>query len=79
MNIYCPVCGEPWDMDMLHAVTNRSCEAARRRFHTEGCALFDTHHNCPGDPETAARSSVLFDLLGDDVDAIAAEMDDRAA
>lgn len=79
MDIYCPSCGEPWDMDMLHAVPGMSYATARRRFPTEGCALFETRHNTPPNEDLAAQAAVLHDLLGDDIDGIAAEMEDWAA
>jgi hypothetical protein len=76
MDIHCTTCGEPWDMDMLHTVPGATYDTARRRFREEGCALFDTGHSRPTDPETAARSTALFNLLDDDLDGIAAEMAD---
>lgn len=76
MDISCPVCGEPWDMDTLHDVPGVSYETARVRFRSEGCSLFETAHNDPPNAAAAARSRVLHDLLGDDLDGIAAEMAD---
>jgi hypothetical protein len=76
MDIYCPVCGEPWDMDSLHDVPDTNYATARRRFGRDGCAVFDTSHNSPIDAERAELSSVLFELLGDDVDGIASLMAD---
>ena len=76
MDLACPVCGEPWDLDELHALPGVSFAAARRRFATDGCALFETRHNDVRDVDTAVRSSVLFSLLGDDLDGIAGLMDD---
>lgn len=74
MDIYCPSCGEPWDADMLHEVPDTSHATALARFRAEGCALFETRHRATPDAEIAARSSVLFDLLGDDVDGVASLM-----
>lgn len=76
MDIYCPICGEPWDMDELHDVPGVPFEAARRRFAAEGCRVFGTGHNSPADSDRAAKSAVLHDLLDDDVDAIASLMED---
>lgn len=76
MDIYCPVCGEPWAVDELHAVPGEAFEAARRRFRAEGCAVFGSRHNTPIDADTAARSAALFSLLGDDIDGIASLMED---
>lgn len=74
MDLFCPDCGEPWDADALHDVPDTTYEAAYRRFRSEGCALFDARHNDPSDGATAARSRLLMQLLGDDVDGIASLM-----
>ena len=76
MDIYCPRCGEPWDMDELHEVEDEDFETARRRFTREGCAVFGARHNRQPDRETAEKSALLFDLLGDDIDGIASLMED---
>ena len=76
MDIYCPLCGEPWDMDELHEVEDTDFDTARKRFRREGCAVFASSHNKPADSETAEKSAVLFDLLGDDIDGIASLMED---
>ncbi|MGZ3472791.1 MAG: hypothetical protein ACXVA6_22775 [Isosphaeraceae bacterium] len=76
MDIYCPVCGEPWDLDELHAVPGTAFEAARRRFAAEGCGVFGTRHNSAVDSDKAAKSAVLHELLGDDIDGIASLMED---
>ncbi len=62
-DIYCPRCGEPWDMDMLHeAPDGATYDEARRRFTSEGCGVFDSQ--CDRDPNStlAAMSSLLMDL-----------------
>ncbi len=76
MDIYCPVCGEPWDLYALHDVPGVPFEAARRRFAAEGCRVFGTKHNSTIDSDRAAKSAVLHQLLGDDIDGIAALMED---
>jgi len=76
MDIYCPVCGEPWDLDELHGVPGITFEAARRRFAAEGCGLFDSQHNSAIDSDRAAKSALLHELLGDDIDGIASLMED---
>ncbi len=76
MDIYCPVCGEPWDLYGLHDVPGVPFEAARRRFAAEGCQVFGTKHNSPIDSDRATKSAVLHQLLGDDIDGIAALMED---
>lgn len=76
MDIYCPLCGEPWDMDELHEVEDTDFETARKRFRRDGCAVFGSTHNRPADTDTAEKSALLFDLLGDDIDGIASLMED---
>jgi len=60
MDIHCPVCAEPWDMDELHDVPGLTFEAARRRFAKEGCRVFGSEHNSPGDADRAAKSAVTW-------------------
>lgn len=76
MDIYCPVCGEPWAIDELHEVPDKHFALAQRRFRSEGCAVFGSRHNDPADRGRAATAAVLFDLLGDDIDGIASLMDE---
>lgn len=78
MDIYCPVCGEPWNLDALHDVPGVAFESARRRFAREGCRVFGSTHNSAVDSDRAAKSAVLHQLLGDDIDGIAALMEDLA-
>ncbi len=77
MDIHCPVCGEPWAVDELHEIPGIGFATAQRHFRSEGgCAVFGSRHNLSPDSEAAAMSSVLFELLGDDVDGIANLMDE---
>lgn len=76
MDIYCPVCGEPWAVDELHEIPGEDFATAQRRFRSEGCAVFESRHNLSPDSEAAAMSSVLFELLGDDIDGVASLMDE---
>ncbi len=73
MDLYCKRCGEPYDFDHIqHEIT----ATERRRFWDgEGCP------SCYGKPvETrpfrAQVAGALQDLFGDDVDGLAAEMED---
>lgn len=88
MDIKCPKCGEPWDMDSLHDETDYRLsrpEWAGKEysavysevsadFRAEGCrAIYGA--KCSGataDPVVA----VLYDLLGDDLDGAASIFDD---
>lgn len=78
MDVLCPVCAEPWDLGEFEDVSGMTFTAARRAFAKEGCALFGNKHNevGPEAAERAAKSRVLFDLLGDDIDGIAAMTED---
>lgn len=84
-DVYCPKCGEPWEVFSLAEVaedSGRSFTDVRRDFTRRGCqALAGSYF---GDVKCSAQvnggradvSSALFDLLGDDVDGVAAMLDD---
>ncbi|MQA01134.1 MAG: hypothetical protein GEU80_17765 [Dehalococcoidia bacterium] len=76
MDIYCPVCGEPWAIDELHDVPDAGFDAAWRRFSDEGCSLFGSGHNGQPDTAMATKSAMLHNVLGDDIDGIASLMDE---
>ncbi len=74
MDVYCKRCGEPWD---LYGVEHGDLTAEERdRFwRGEDCP------SCHGKavekrPFRAELTTVLHDLLGDDVDGLAAELED---
>lgn len=94
MDIYCPRCGEPWEIDSLHElieeqiavigpISNEEYEdrfnQKRKEFRSVGCNVFNTKHNVPANRNVAAISQVAFDLMGDDIDGIASMMDDAEA
>ena len=74
MDIYCRRCGEPWDAyGVQHG--DLTPEERDRFLRGEGCP------SCFGKeverrPFSAQLTSVLGDLLGDDVDGLAAELED---
>jgi len=73
MDIYCPRCGEPWDVYSL--VDDMTPEEARDLKAGRGCPC------CKGKevtsrPERAEVSAVMLDLLGDDIDGAAAMLED---
>jgi hypothetical protein len=80
MDIRCPVCSEPWDLDELHALEGVAFDEAREKFYAEGCGLtFGSKECAPANDEASRRaevSRVLADLLGDDIDGIAAMEED---
>ena len=79
MDLYCSRCGEPWDMDYVlhddpkefdyHHGRISSCPTCQRTPDSE-LKLSPTQKN------RADIAGVLADVLGDDVDGIAAEMED---
>lgn len=86
MDIYCPRCGEPWGIDELRDVETvdgvpMTFAQARKLFFGKGCgAVFGYGRPCePANDVMRSRAGVagmLADLLGDDVDGIAADMED---
>lgn len=80
MDIRCPICGEPWEMDELHELIPDECEDYHKAvslFKNKGCEAFGCSHNETTKGKYAAKlSGMLFDVLGDDVDGIASELDD---
>lgn len=81
MDIRCPKCGEPWDIDELHGVYDgfRSripFKTAYARSRKVGCEVFGTSHNSTPDVETAQKARTVMDVLGDDVDGAASMLED---
>ena len=76
MDIYCPQCGEPLDVDELHEVEGMTFIEARDAFYRFGCPGIG--YNCSLTPnrQMAMASAALHDVLGDDIDGIAAMHDD---
>lgn len=83
MDIYCPRCAEPIDADELHSVYDLdngkklSYQVARQRFFSGGCGLLFDGQQCEDTKSLRGlASSIAADLLGDDVDGIAAMLED---
>ena len=81
MDLRCTVCGEPWDMDeVLHEQYLNGVKlapgSARKRFQRLGCEAMDSKHNESPDTEAAMIAQTLGELLGDDVDGLAAMLED---
>jgi len=80
MDIFRPKCGEPWEIDCLHELVDdgdaKDFHEARKLFQRKGCEAFGCSHNPIPLKTTALASSLMFDILGDDVDGIASMMDD---
>ncbi len=86
MDVRCPRCGEPWDMDCLHdaaAATGTSFDTQRKRFYKIGCAALEagmegetaTDPTCARTGRTEALTA-LSELSGDDIDGYAADVED---
>lgn len=75
MDLYCPVCGEPWDVDELHDVEGKTFAQARRDFQKKGCAVFGNAHNQYPDTKASSFARTMNEVLGDDIDGIAAMAD----
>lgn len=85
MDIYCPVCAEPWEIESLHDVAEedgRTFTDVRRAFFADGCgvAFASWGVTCERAEGSAGRraqvSAMLAEILGDDIDGIACEMED---
>ena len=92
-DIYCPRCGEPWDIDSIHEEVDYrqgsgeeiSFNGVRRDFSRRGCLALTAYRvsesDCVRDTGNARAmaSGVLMDILGDDIDGVASLMDDAHA
>ena len=80
MDIYCGICGEPWDMDCLHdAVTEgraTNWNDARVKFERKGCGLWGTKCSTTPDTSRAMASAALMEVMGDDLDGVASMLED---
>ena len=79
MDLYCQVCGEPQDFWGSRAGENGDfTEQEKTDFDSGvGCPACKWGQNKPDkQPFRSELASVLADILGDDIDGIASEMDD---
>lgn len=79
MDIRCRKCGEPIDMDELHDIAadmGTTYNHVRNAFAQYGCAALGMTCNENADRGLAAISGALFDILGDDIDGVASELED---
>lgn len=90
MDVYCPRCGEPWDMDSIRtevaerlrvdSTATATFESVSAEFRTSGCvalnAAFGTTTCESQDNDRAAIAAALYDVLGDDMDGAASMFDD---
>ena len=84
MDIYCPKCAEPWDMDELHEAVAAdyypTFTEARKAFARYGCPAMDGRAKaCPDTVighDMGNLISEVYDLLGDDLDGAASMLED---
>ena len=61
-DIYCPRCGEPWDVFELHDVEGKTFDEASAAFKTDGCGVFDGVKCEPNNSMTAMVAAAVMDL-----------------
>ena len=73
MDLYCQNCGEPYELDYVY--NDMTVDEKKKFLSGNGC---DCCNGMPvkNKPFRAEAMSVLQDILGDDVDGIASELDD---
>ena len=87
MDIYCHRCGEPWEIDTFHDIADERGETfavVMSAFQREGCGATGWVAQCERATGDGARmrgdmSAALAEMLGDDIDGIAAMMEDFGA
>ena len=76
-DIYCK-CGEPWDVDSLHDLSDEqkcSFDTARQMFREQGCKAFGS--SCSNTNPAAGEIIALADeLMGDDIDGVVSFLED---
>jgi hypothetical protein len=82
MDIMCPRCGEPWENDTLHeaaAEQGSTYKEVHRDFQSRGCIAIgwqSTQCEATLDRGRREKLAILAELMGDDVDGIAAMTED---
>lgn len=74
MDIYCQRCGEPWDVVGLHSGDVTPPE--RKQILDGDCCPCCKGKDVKDRPLCAEATEVLMDLLGDDIDGLAATLED---
>lgn len=78
-DVYCPQCGEPCDIYEFHDRADQldsTFDEVRASFAAEGCAAMGWPHADVPNRGRASAAAAMFDILGDDVDGIAAMLED---
>lgn len=80
MDVFCPRCSEPWDFDSFSEIVEEGAYAtvddAWSAFRVKGCDIFASWGVSHGDGKADPGIAVVYDLLGDDMDGAAAEVQD---
>jgi hypothetical protein len=73
LDINCPRCGEPWELDYVnHEMSARERQALLRG---EGCSR-ECRARPPSDSPQATAATAVLELLADDLDGAAAMLED---
>jgi hypothetical protein len=74
MDTYCTKCGEPWDVDCIHDPDEYGLTLAGARIVECGACKW---HAARGYPmrDHAALTAAMHDVMGDDIDGVAAMLD----
>ena len=78
MDIYCPRCAEPCDIDELHDIPHLTFDQASQVFFDPrvGCGQLFSRKPCERSNSPVARAAAaMHDMFGDDIDGIAAMME----
>ena len=80
MDVYCHICGEPWENDTFQDVAeeNKLTYAdVQHLFRRTGCEVITGGMKCkPRETVQGAAMLALYDVLGDDFDGIASTLED---
>ena len=73
MGIYCPRCGEPWEV--FHVFHEMSIDERADLLTGRGCSR-ECSEQSPADNERTAKAQVALELCGSDLDGAVAMMED---
>ena len=79
MDLYCQLCGEPWDLFYVQDDMDIDGQKgdAKKFKKGNGCPACAWGKKAPKEkPLIAEAASAIYDVLGDDIDGIAAELED---
>ena len=75
MDIFCPICNEPWDISCLHD-TNLPYAQAKADFFARGCKALGSTCSTTRWPATGIDLHELYAEFGDDLDGLAGDLED---